>query len=54
MGQSGHLAMLWSEDSAHQTAERRFQTSLIGLFSFVALLLSAIGIYGLMHSARSD
>jgi ABC-type antimicrobial peptide transport system permease subunit len=32
-----------------QTAERRFQTSLIGLFSVVALFLSAIGIYGLMH-----
>ncbi len=32
-----------------QTAERRFQTSLIGLFSLAALLLSAIGIYGLMH-----
>jgi ABC-type antimicrobial peptide transport system permease subunit len=32
-----------------QTAERRFQTSLIGIFSFVALLLSGIGIYGLMH-----
>jgi predicted permease len=32
-----------------QTAERRFQTSLIGLFSLAALVLSAIGIYGLMH-----
>ncbi|HUE20415.1 MAG TPA: ABC transporter permease [Bryobacteraceae bacterium] len=32
-----------------QTAARRFQTSLIGLFSLAALLLSAIGIYGLMH-----
>ncbi len=32
-----------------QTAERRFHMSLIGLFSFIALLLSAIGIYGLMH-----
>jgi putative ABC transport system permease protein len=32
-----------------QTAERRFQTSLIALFSLVALLLSGIGIYGLMH-----
>jgi predicted permease len=32
-----------------QTAERRFQTTLIGLFSLIALLLSAIGIYGLMH-----
>jgi putative ABC transport system permease protein len=34
---------------AEQIAGRRFQTSLIGLFSLVALLLSAIGIYGLMH-----
>ena len=34
---------------AEQTAGRRFQTSLIGLFSVVALLLAAIGIYGLMH-----
>jgi predicted permease len=32
-----------------QTAARRFQTSLLGLFSLSALLLSAIGIYGLMH-----
>jgi hypothetical protein len=32
-----------------QTAERRFQTSLLGLFSLAALILSAIGIYGLMH-----
>lgn len=32
-----------------ETAERRFQTSLIGLFSLAALVLSAIGIYGLMH-----
>jgi predicted permease len=32
-----------------QTAERRFQTLLIGLFSLAAMLLSAIGIYGLMH-----
>src|SRR2546421_12700458 len=32
-----------------QTSQRRFQTSLIGSFSLVALLLSAIGIYGLMH-----
>jgi putative ABC transport system permease protein len=32
-----------------QTAERRFQTALISLFSLIALSLSAIGIYGLMH-----
>ena len=38
-----------SSSLAEQTAERRFQTSLIGLFSLAALLLSAIGIYGLMH-----
>jgi len=32
-----------------QTAERRFQTSLIGIFSLLALVLSGVGIYGLMH-----
>jgi predicted permease len=32
-----------------QTAERRFQTSLVSLFSVIALSLAAIGIYGLMH-----
>jgi putative ABC transport system permease protein len=34
---------------AAQTEVRRFQTSLFGLFSVMALLMSAIGIYGLMH-----
>jgi predicted permease len=37
------------EQIGEQTAERRFQTSLISLFSLIALFLSAIGIYGLMH-----
>ena len=32
-----------------QGAERRFNTTLIGLFSMVALFLSALGIYGLQH-----
>jgi predicted permease len=32
-----------------QTAARRFQTALLSLFSLAALLLSALGIYGLMH-----
>ncbi len=32
-----------------QTSERRFNTSLLTLFSSIALFLSAIGIYGLMH-----
>jgi len=37
------------EQLGEQTAQRRFQTSLIGAFSIIALVLSAIGIYGLMH-----
>lgn len=40
---------LVEQELSAESAERRFQTSLIGLFSLVALLLSAIGIYGLMH-----
>jgi macrolide transport system ATP-binding/permease protein len=32
-----------------QTAARRFQTLLLGTFAMIALLLSAVGIYGLMH-----
>jgi predicted permease len=32
-----------------QTAERRFQTTLLGLFAMLALFLAAIGIYGLIH-----
>jgi predicted permease len=34
---------------AEETAGRRFNTSMLALFSSIALFLSAIGIYGLMH-----
>jgi ABC-type antimicrobial peptide transport system permease subunit len=37
------------EQIAEQSEDRRFQTSLFGLFSLIALTMSAIGIYGLMH-----
>ena len=37
------------EQLGEQTAGRRFHTSLVGLFSLIALFLSAIGIYGLTH-----
>ncbi|MDX6462681.1 MAG: putative transport system permease protein [Acidobacteriaceae bacterium] len=34
---------------SHQLAPRRFQSSLLGLFSLLALLLTSVGIYGLIH-----
>ena len=34
---------------AEETGERRFDTFLIGSFAIAALLLSAVGIYGLLH-----
>jgi putative ABC transport system permease protein len=34
---------------SQQLAPRRFQTSLLGLFSLLALVLAFVGIYGLMH-----
>jgi len=40
---------LVEQQFVEQTSERRFQTWLFSLFSLVALLMSAIGIYGLMH-----
>jgi predicted permease len=37
------------EQLEEQTSGRRFDTLLIGSFAFAALLLSAVGIYGLLH-----
>ncbi len=38
---------------SRQLTPRRFQTSLLGLFSLLALLLASVGIYGLMHYSVS-
>ena len=37
------------EKLSQQLAPRRFETSLVSLFSFMALLLASVGIYGVMH-----
>jgi len=37
-----------------QLSPRRFQTSLLGLFSVMALLLASVGIYALMHYSVSQ
>jgi predicted permease len=38
-----------TQELADQTGERRFDTFLVGSFALAALLLSAIGIYALLH-----
>ncbi len=38
-----------THELAEDTSERRFDTFLVGSFALAALLLSAIGVYGLLH-----
>ena len=40
---------LWNSSSEPTLAQRRFQTSLLTGFSIVALLMAAVGIYGLIQ-----
>ena len=38
----------WTKSSAYATASRRFSTQLLGAFAVLALVLAAVGIYGVM------
>jgi len=38
-----------SDQLSEQLSPRRFQTSLLGLFSLIALILATVGLFALMH-----
>ena len=46
--------MTMEQQLDQQTASRRFQTWLLGIFALLAVILAGVGIYGVMHYSMTQ